>query len=50
MLENLTLVAVVIIIIWLGTLVFYLYTSRQHADLQNELEALEQQLDRLEKQ
>ena len=49
MLENLTLVAVVIIVLWLVVLVSYLLTSRQQIDLHQDLQELEQQMDKLEK-
>lgn len=49
MLENLTLVAVVIIALWLVVLVSYLLTSRQQVNLHQDLQELEQQMDKLEK-
>lgn len=47
--ENLTLLAIVIILLWLGVLAFYLFSSRQQVDLQKELDELEKQMDQLEK-
>ena len=47
--ENLTLLAIVIIVLWLGVLAFYLVSSRQQVDLQKEIEALDKQMDQLEK-
>lgn len=47
--ENLTLLAIVIIVLWLGILAFYLFSSRQQVGLQKELEELEKQMDQLEK-
>ena len=38
MLDNLTLLAIVIIVVWAATLVFYFYTSRQQKDIREELE------------
>lgn len=48
MLENLTLLAIIIIIFWLGALTFYFYTSRQQHDIQNDLDALRAKLDELD--
>ena len=45
MLENLLLIAVVIMILWVGVLAYYLYTSRQQTDLQKEIEDLRDMLD-----
>jgi uncharacterized protein HemX len=47
--ENLTLLAVVIIVLWLGVLAFYMFSSRQQVDLHKELDDLEKQMDQLEK-
>lgn len=48
MLDNLVLVAVVIIILWLGAMAFYFYISRQQRDLAEEIEKLRDQLDEME--
>ena len=48
MLENLALVAVVIIVLWLGAMAFYFYVSRQQRDLADEIEKLRDQLDEAE--
>ncbi|MBE2199552.1 MAG: LapA family protein [Anaerolinea sp.] len=45
MFDNLVLIAVVIILLWLASFGFYLYTSRQHRDLQQAVESLKRQLD-----
>ncbi len=37
---NYLLVAVVIIIVWVASLVIYLYVSNQHSFLENELDTL----------
>ena len=50
MFENLTLVIVLIVIFWLGTYGFYLYTSRQQKDIVEDLERLNKKLDAVEKQ
>lgn len=49
MFDNLTIVAGLIILFWLGVLVAYIAISRQQTSLQDEIEALEKQVDRLEK-
>lgn len=41
MLDNLTLLALVIIVVWAATLAFYFYTSRQQKEIREELEAVE---------
>lgn len=50
MLENLTLLAVVITIFWLGALAYYFYTSRQQRKIRRDLEALREKLEELEEQ
>jgi hypothetical protein len=47
-LENLTLIAVAIIVIWLGAIAFYFYTSRQQRAIKDDLESLRAKLDELE--
>ena len=44
MFDNLLLIAIVTIVVWLATYGFYLYTSRQHQDLQQSVDALKRQL------
>ncbi|MFQ5398668.1 MAG: hypothetical protein ACE5E7_03625 [Anaerolineae bacterium] len=46
MFENYILVAVIVSILWLGSLGFYLYTSRQHKDLQGKIESVRELLDK----
>lgn len=48
MLENLVVVAVVIILLWLGAMAYYLFVSRQQNDLEDEIEKLRTQLDNAE--
>jgi len=50
MFENLTLVIVIIVILWLGAFGFYLYTSRQQKDIMDDLERLNKKLDEAGKQ
>jgi uncharacterized membrane-anchored protein YhcB (DUF1043 family) len=50
MLENLLLIAIVIMIMWVGALVYYLVTSRQQTDLQKNIESLREMLDETENQ
>lgn len=45
MLDNLTLLALIIIVVWLATLAFYFYTSRQHNDIREELDEVRALLD-----
>lgn len=49
MLENLTLVVVVIVVLWLGAFGYYLYTSRQHNSIADDLARLQKKLDETEK-
>ncbi|HEX6385764.1 MAG TPA: hypothetical protein VF177_13925 [Anaerolineae bacterium] len=44
MLDNLPLIAIVLIILWLAAFAFYMYTSRQQRDIENELDALKKML------
>ncbi|MCP4426482.1 MAG: hypothetical protein GY803_18470 [Chloroflexi bacterium] len=46
MFDNFLLVAIVIIIMWVGALVYYLKTSSRQGDLQNSIETLREMLDR----
>ena len=50
MLENLLLIAIVIMIMWLGVMAYYLVTSRQQTDLQKNIESLRDRLDETENQ
>lgn len=50
MLENLVVVAVVIIVLWLGAMGYYLFVSRQQNELADEIEKLREQLDKAEKE
>ena len=45
MFENLVLIAVIIMILWVGTLAYYLVTSRQQTDLQENIESLQTMLE-----
>jgi hypothetical protein len=49
MFENLTVVVVLIVILWLGTYGYYLYTSRQQKEIADDLERLNKKLDEAEK-
>ena len=40
MLDNLTLLALIIIAVWAVTFIFYFYTSRQQKEIREELDAL----------
>lgn len=44
MFENLVLIAIVLIAVWLGSYVLYLYSSNQHKVLQQDVESLQQDL------
>ncbi len=44
MFENLMFVAGIAAVLWLGSFVYYLFTSRQQNDIAREIEALEEQL------
>lgn len=48
MLDNLTILAVVIIVFWLGALAFYFYTSRQQRSIRDDLDALRGRLEELD--
>jgi hypothetical protein len=50
MLDNLMVVAVIIIILWLGALTYYLYVSRQQNELGQEIDKLRKQLDSIERE
>lgn len=50
MFENLLLIAVVMLIMWVGVLAYYLITSRQQTDLQKDIESLRNMLDEADKQ
>lgn len=44
MFENYLLIAIVIIILWVAGFAFYLFTSRQQRDLEDEVEDLRKML------
>jgi hypothetical protein len=50
MLDNLYLLAAIIIVLWLATLAYYFYTSRQHKDIQKEIDWLRGRLNEDEDQ
>lgn len=45
MFENLTVLAIVIIVIWIATFVYYFRMSRRQQELREELDALRAMLD-----
>ncbi len=45
MFENFLPVAIVIIVMWVGVVAYYLVTSRQQRDLQDNIESLREMLD-----
>ena len=49
MFDNLTLLVIIIVALWVGAFGFYLYTSRQQKDIADELERLQKKLDEDEK-
>lgn len=48
MFENLVVVAIIIILLWVGAFVYYFYVSRQQNELEDEIEKLKTQLDKVE--
>lgn len=50
MLENLTAVALVITLAWLGLIGYYIYLSQQQTELEQELESLKLLLEQKEEQ
>lgn len=48
MLDNLTLLAIIIIIFWVGALAYYFYISRQQNEIRKDLDALREKLDETE--
>jgi len=46
MFENLTTIAIIASILWMGLIAFYVYTSRQQKDIQKDIEELEALLDK----
>lgn len=48
MLENLTVLAVIIIVFWVGALAYYFYTSRQQDEIREDLDDLREKLEQLE--
>ncbi len=45
MFENLTLLIIIIFLFWLGIFGFYLFTSRQHKNIGDDLNRLHRKLD-----
>lgn len=48
MFENLTLIAIIVIVVWVATLAYFFYTSRQQTHIRNELDELRKQLEKKE--
>jgi preprotein translocase subunit YajC len=46
--DNLTLIAIVIIVVWLFALGFYFYISRQQKDIVEDMDELRESLDESE--
>lgn len=49
MFENLLLVAVITSILWIALYAYYMFTSRQSSRLEEEIAALEEQLDQADR-
>ena len=45
MFDNLTLIAIIVILFWLGIFAYYMITSRQQQELQKDMEELQEMLD-----
>jgi len=45
---SLVVVAVIVIVLWLGAMVYYYFVSRQQGDLADEIQKLRAQLNELE--
>jgi hypothetical protein len=43
-LDNLTLIAIVVIVVWLATIGYYFYISRQQTEIREDLERLREML------
>jgi CcmD family protein len=50
MFDNLTLLAVIIIAVWVATLAYFFYMSRQQTEIRDELKELREMLDRKERE
>jgi preprotein translocase subunit YajC len=48
MFDSLVVVAIIIIVLWLGAMIYYYFVSRQQGDLADEIEKLRSQLNDLE--
>jgi hypothetical protein len=46
MYDNLLIVTIIILALWLGATAYYLYTSRQQEGLEKDIAALHNQLDK----
>lgn len=49
MFDSLIVVAIIIMVLWLGALTYYFYVSRQQNELGKEIEKLREQLDSMER-
>ncbi len=47
--DNLTLLAIFITLLWFAVLAYYFYVSRQQRDIAEEIEELRDMLDRVDK-
>ncbi len=45
MFDNLTLIAVIVIVFWLGIFAFYMMTAKKQDDIQKEIESVEKMLE-----
>jgi CcmD family protein len=48
MFDNLTLLAIIIIVVWVATLAYFFYTSRQQTEIRRELEELREMMEKRE--
>ena len=46
--DNFTLIAVIIIVLWLAAIGFYFYISRQQRDISEEIDDIREKLDEIE--
>jgi preprotein translocase subunit YajC len=45
MFDNLIVVAIIVIVLWLGAMGYYFYVSRQQSELKEEIDKLREELD-----
>lgn len=49
MFDNVTLIAIIVIVAWVATLAYFFYTSRQQTEIRGDLDELRERMEKKER-